>query len=155
MSPYISDIYKSLGFVLQPSLRGLFRALFKGEGGVDHARFGHDEYPFAPGFAKVARATQNAELRRGPDLGQWGNTPQDDLPLGKHRGAEALHERVQGRDAEDRTDPSTRAHFGATIVEQVDVVDDPVAELRVGWVTDKGLLNNMGGNVDEFRVRLA
>jgi hypothetical protein len=66
MSPYISDIYKSLGFVPQPSLRGLFRALFKGEGGVDHARFGHDDNHFAAGFAKVIRAAQNAELRRDP-----------------------------------------------------------------------------------------
>jgi hypothetical protein len=35
-----SFVPKTLDFVPQPSLRGLFRALFKGEGGVDHARFG-------------------------------------------------------------------------------------------------------------------
>ena len=52
------------------------------------------------GFAEAARAAPNAELRRGPDLGQRSHTPKQDLPFGQDRRQEALLERVQGRDAE-------------------------------------------------------
>jgi hypothetical protein len=43
--------------------------LVKVERVVEDARCGHDDNHFAAGFAKVIRAAQNAELRRGPDLG--------------------------------------------------------------------------------------
>lgn len=47
----------------------LGRLLAKVEGAVDHVRCSHDLYRLASGFAKGARAAQNAQLRLGPDRG--------------------------------------------------------------------------------------
>jgi hypothetical protein len=41
------------------------------------------------------------------------------------------------------------------LVEQGDIGDAPVAELRAGGVTEEGLLRHLGGHVDALRCRLA
>ena len=82
LSPSSSLLYVSLRLV---KLKVVYTVL---EFGRDH-----DECHFAADFAKVVCATQNAETRLGPDLGQRGDAAKNNLALLlKHCGYKTLEE---------------------------------------------------------------
>jgi hypothetical protein len=116
---------------------------------------GHDDRHIAAGFAKIVCATQNAEMRHGPDLGQRGDTSKNELSLGKHRCDKALYACGQWREADALANPRASAHARAALVEQHDVIDLLVSEPKVVRVAGEGRLHHLGRHLDALRCRFA